>query len=117
MDNYWKGCPPKMNDARFLTDYRSSTRRELYIKYLNGIERDDDQRAFYQKNGENIMNNEWEILKRTQSCSPNACIHKSPTRTNPMSNYQELLLYNAVRTGKLKLPPCQKLKDYRMNPV
>lgn len=119
MDNYWKGCPARMDDARFLTDYRSSTRRELYIKYLNGNATDDAQRLFYQQNGKQIIDREWEILRKTQSCFPNPCVHKLPTRTNTVANIQEMQLYNAVKTGKINptsksYPHCQVYEDYRM---
>lgn len=119
MDNYWKGCPPRMDDGRFLQDFRTADRREQYIKTINGIVRDDDQRMFYQQNAEAIMNKEWEILRKTQSCFTNACIHTYPTRTSPGSNYEELQLYNAVRKNKImqgdkNYPYCKKMMDYRM---
>lgn len=118
MDNYWKGCPPRMNDGRFLQDFRMPDRREQYIKHINGIVRDDDQRMFYQQNGEMIMDREWDILRKTQSCFTNACIHNYPTRTSPGSNYEELKVYNAVRKNELKknnklYPHCKKMPDYR----
>jgi len=109
-----------MDDARFLTDYRQADTREQYIKTINGIVRDDDYRSFLQSNSETIMDNEWNVLRNTQSCFTNACIHNYPTRTSPGSNYEELKLYNAVRTDKLKrgdknYPTCQKLPDFRMS--
>jgi hypothetical protein len=120
MDNYWKGCPPRMNDGRFLQDFRTADRREQYIKHINGIVRDDDYRMFLQQNGAKVMDKEWEILRKTQSCFTNACIHNYPTRTSPGSNYEELQIYNAVRTNKLKksnkyYPHCKQMPDYRMS--
>jgi hypothetical protein len=119
MDNYWKGCPPRMDDGRFLQDFRSPSRREQYIKHINGIVRDDDQRMFYQQNAEQIMDREWQILRRTQSCFTNACIHNYPTRTSPGSNYEELQMYNAVRKNKImkedkQYPHCKQMADYRL---
>lgn len=118
MDNYWKGCPPRMDDGRFLQDFRSPSRREQYIKHINGIVRDDDQRMFYQQNAKQIMDREWDLLRNTQSCFTNCCIHNYPTRTSPGSNYEELQMYNAVRKNKLqktnaKYPHCVKMEDYR----
>lgn len=120
MDNHFKGCPPRMDDGRFLQDFRTADRREQYIKHMNGIVRDDDQRMFYQQNGELIMDKEWNILKNTQSCFTNVCIHNYPTRTSPGSNYEELKLYNAVRRNKIdkshpKYPKCDYMPDYRMH--
>lgn len=119
MDNYWKGCPPRMDDGRFLQDFRTADRREQYIKHINGIIRDDDQRMFYQQNAEQIMDREWEILRQTQSCFTNACIHNYPTRTSPGSNYEELQMYNAVRKNKImkedkNYPHCKRMSDYRL---
>jgi len=118
MDNYWKGCPPRMDDGRFLQDFRTADRREQYIKHINGIVRDDDQRMFYQQNAEKIMDREWNILREKQSCFTNACIHQYPTRTSPGENHVERELYNAVRKNKItkkhpQYPHCPKLPDYR----
>jgi len=119
MDNFFKGCPARMEDGRFLTDYRQADTREQYIRTINGITRDDDYRMFLQGNGESIIDREWDILRRTQSCQTNCCIHNYPTRTTPGSNYEELNLYNAVRTNRLKptdniYPRCSKKSDYRL---
>ncbi len=108
-----------MDDGRFLQDFRTADRREQYIKHINGIVRDDDQRMFYQQNAEQIMDREWDILRKTQSCFTNACIHNYPTRTSPGSNYEELQMYNAVRKNKLmkddkNYPHCKSLPDYRL---
>ena len=59
MDNFFKNCPPKMNDSRHLTDYRTATRREEYIKYVNNVVRNDDHRLFLQQNADRFMNDEW----------------------------------------------------------
>ena len=66
------------------------------------------------------MNREWDLLRKTQSCFTNCCIHNYPTRTSPGSNYEELQKYNAVRKNKVSkenknYPHCQKLPDYRMS--
>jgi hypothetical protein len=120
MDNYFKGCPPRMNDGRFLQDFRQANTREQYIKTINGIVRDDDYRMFLQQNGEQIMDKEWGVLRKTQSCQTNCCIHTYPTRTSPGSNYEELKLYNAVRSNRIKAgnanyPSCNFIPDYRMS--
>lgn len=108
-----------MDDGRFLQDFRTADRREQYIKTINGITRDDQQRSFYQNNAEEIMNREWEILRKNQSCFTNACIHNYPTRTTPGMNHEELQVYNQVRKNKLqqkdpKFPHCKSMADYRM---
>ena len=75
MDNYFKDCPPKMDDGRYLTDFRPTSIREQFIKSINGIVRDDEYRNFLQKNGESIIDREWSALRKTQSCHTNECVH------------------------------------------
>lgn len=120
MDNYFIGCPPKMEDGRFLTDLRTANTREQYIKTINGFVRDDDYRLFLQQNAEKIMDREWDQLKTSNSCRTNCCVHKYPTRTTNGTSYEELKTYNDVRTGRLKptdaqYPVCPKMADYRMS--
>jgi hypothetical protein len=118
MDNYFKGCPPRMNDGRFITDYRSADNVNLHIMAINGIRRDDDYRCFLQNNAQRIMDNQWNLAKKTQSCQTNACLHNYPTRTNLNMQREELQLYNAVRTNRVKngdsnYPVCRNGPDYR----
>lgn len=119
MDNYWKGCPPKMNDARFLTDYRQADVREVNRKRQIGIEDDHVLREYYQSNGEKFMDNEFNLLMRTNRCFTNSCIHTNPTRSNPELDYREMDLYNKVRMNKIKMgnpqfPTCKNLPNYRL---
>ncbi len=119
MDNVYKGCPAKMADARFLTDYRQSTTREQYIKTINNFSRDEDYRQFLQQNADQILDKEWDYLKSKNTCSVQVCIHSLPTQATHGSNNTELKLYNNVRTGKLKqnddgYPTCPNFPDYRI---
>jgi hypothetical protein len=82
-DNFFPKCPAMMSDGRFLTDYRADVRANEYIKYINGIERDDDYRLFLQANGEQIMDNQWNYLRKNKSCWVNECVHNYPTRMYP----------------------------------
>lgn len=116
MDNYYKNCPPRMDDARFLTNYKSSSCNNEYIKYLNGIVRDDDYRLFLQMNAEKYMDSEWMHLRKNESCWNNACVHKYPTRMDPRKFDEErqnanLLFTNSVLPNNLR---CEKFSDYRM---
>ena len=118
MDNYFNTCPPRMNDGRFLEDFRQANTREQFIKMQYGITDEDDYRAFLQKNADSIMNNDWNILRNTQSCKTNCCIHNYPTRATPGMNYEELKIYNAVRNNTLQsnnplYPACKQYPDYR----
>lgn len=120
MDNFYNGCPAKMEDGRFLTDYRTSNAREQYIKTINGFVRDDEYRMFLQQNGEQILDREWDHLKTTNSCPTTCCVHKYPTRTTHGTSYEELKMYNAIKSGKIKktdanYPHCPKLPDYRIS--
>ena len=51
-----------------------------YIKYTNGIVRDDDYRLFLQTNAEKMMDSEWLFLRENYSCFNNACVHNYPLR-------------------------------------
>lgn len=119
MDNIYHNCPPKMEDARFLTDYRSSTVRELSAQAASNIMHPDEYRKFLQKNAKQIMDRQWNIHRRSQACEPKVCIHNYPTRVSPGSFFEELRIYNDVRSGKIKpgdqnYPVCQQYEDYRM---
>lgn len=121
MDNYFQSCPPMMNDqGRHLTDFRSETSRNEYIKYINDIWRDDQYRLFLQLNGKEIMDNEWKFNKKRNSCWVNDCIHKYPTRANPRHFAQEREAYDSIfniATNKQMAPmrECHVYKDYRLN--
>ena len=117
MDNFFKSCPANMSDGRIFTDYRTSSRREQYNKTINGLVREDDYRAFLQSNGSKILDRIWTHNKEIYGCFPNQCIHRSPTRTTPANQYNEMQYYNAVRQNKpvaIK-PVCAPLLDYRAN--
>lgn len=121
MDNFYKGCPAKMEDGRHLTDYRSANAREQYIKTMNGFYRDDDYRIHLQENANKFMDTEWNFMSTQQACKPTCCVHRNPmTRTTTGANFNELALYNAVRSGKIgpsnsQYPSCDNLMDYRLS--
>ena len=116
MDNYYKNCPAKMDDGRFITNYKTSSCNNEYIKYMNGLVRDDDYRLFLQMNAEKIMDSEWLYLRKNDSCWNNACVHKYPTRMDPRFFVQERQDANLLFKSK-ELPQnlkCQGFADYRM---
>ena len=119
MDNFYNECPAKMEDARFLTDYRSSNTREQFIKSINGIARTDDYRAFLNENAEKIIDAEWDHLSLANSCKATTCVHTSPLRPSLGTTNKELQLYNDVQTGRMtkenpNYPMCKPHADYRM---
>ncbi len=116
MDNFFKNCPAKMEDGRHLTDYRTATRREEYIKFVNNIVRNDDYRIFLQNNGEKMMNTEFDYYKNTASCWTNNCVHTYPTRVYPPWFVEERNRYDnlAKSQGKI-LYKCTPKLDYRLN--
>ncbi len=117
MDNFFKNCPAVMSDGRQFTDYKTDTRRNEYIKYINNVIRDDDYRVFLQKNGENILDNEWQYNKKQMSCHENECIHKYPTRTLPQyfpkerQAFDDLFAPNRPHQNHT----CENYKDYRLS--
>ena len=123
MDNYFQNCPPMMEDqGRHLTDFKTATRRNEYIKYINDIWRDDQYRLFLQLNGGKILDNEWAWHKKNNSCWVNDCIHHYPTRNSPRHFVQERQAYDSVynlKTNRQLAPmrKCNTYRDYRLNPL
>ena len=116
MDNYYRNCPAKMDDARFLTNYKSASCNNEYIKYINGIVRDDDYRLFLQVNADKLLDSEWLYFKKNDSCWNNACVHNYPLRMDPRNFVQERDDANLLFTKK-ELPSslqCVRFADYRM---
>jgi hypothetical protein len=115
MNNYFKDCPAKMDDSRQFTDWRTATRREEYVKHINGIVRDDEYRVFLQKNAEKIMNGEWSYLKKNANCWKNGCTHNYPTRMDPAKFVEERSAHDeANKSGNGKFQ-CAAEKDYRLH--
>lgn len=121
MDNFFRTCPPKMEDqGRQLSDFQTSTRRNEYIKYVNDIYRDDQYRLFLQNNGKEIMDREWEYHKTHDKCWVNYCIHDYPTRVLPNQMVHERQVYDSISNPSTnqkfakdrQCPP--PMPDYRM---
>lgn len=113
MDNYFQECPPMMDDGRFLTDYRSSQVREELFRYKNCVPSENEARTFRIDNADQIMDDEWNYLRKEKSCMPEKkCFHKSPTtRVTTAYNNAEMLAYN----GEIPAPSCDNdCYDYRL---
>ena len=116
MDNYWKNCPAKGLDARGLTNYKSSSVNDEFIKYRYDIIRNDDYRNFLQKNAMSLADAEWAYLRATESCWNTACTHNYPLRMDPRKFVEErentdLLFKSKVLPDSFK---CRSFADYRM---
>ena len=120
MDNFYHNCPPMMSDGgRQFTDYKTPTRRNEYIKYINGITRDDQYRLFLQTNGSQIENNIWDYHKTNDSCKVNPCVHLYPTRNIPQHFMEEREAHdqralNNYQSDKPNMG-CPPYKDFRMS--
>lgn len=115
MDNFFKGCPPKMSDGRLFTEHRASVYVDEHVKAMNGITRDDNYRMFLQENGEKIANKEWDYMKDNKSCFVNECVHNYPTRVNPPWFEEELNNYNQLANPNHQPKfVCKPLNDFRM---
>ena len=117
MDNYYCNCPAMAGPGfRELTNYKSATCNNEYIKYVNGIVRNDDYRLFLQTNANAIANSEFIYFKENDSCFNNACVHKYPLRMDPRLFSKERENANELFTKK-ELPKsfeCTKYPDYRL---
>jgi len=104
-----------MDDGRFTTNYKTASCYNEYIKYQNGITRDDDYRLFLQLNAEKMMDNDWLNLRKTDSCWNNACVHNYPLRMDPRDFTKEIQNANALFRSNV-LPTdlkCNLYADYR----
>jgi hypothetical protein len=123
MDNFHGACPARMNDSRFITDYRNPTVRERENKKIFGSDiLDDKYRESLQKFGFKLSRNFGSKLyvDMTNTCATNTCIHTGRTRVVNKDLYNELKLYNNVRTGKLipsqsEYPKCSLFSSYKLN--
>ena len=68
MDNYFLTCPAMMSDGRLFTDYRASQVREDVFKRNNKLATENDTRSFITKNGDRILNNQWNNITHTFLC-------------------------------------------------
>ena len=113
-DNFFKGCPPVMSDGRLFTDYRTAVRTDQNIKRINGIERDDEYRIFLQSNAQQIMNSDWDNMRKNKSCWVNKCVHNYPTRMYPSWFVEQKnavdKAYNNQHSTEYQ---CLKFNDYR----
>lgn len=122
MDNYFQNCPPMMEDGRHLTDFKTATRRNEYVKYINDIWRDDQYRLFLQLNGKEIMDRENAYHNKYNRCWVNDCIHHYPTRSLPRHFYQERESFDSIFNLQTHKPlehmrQCKKYNDFRLNPL
>jgi hypothetical protein len=71
MDNrYFKnGCPPLMQDGRFVTNYLESRVFEQFIRNVNNIGSAQEYKRFLQVHGDNIMNRERAYQESINTCS------------------------------------------------
>ncbi len=122
MDNYFQSCPPMMEDqGRHLGDFKTATRRNEYIKYVNDVHRDDQYRLFLQLNGGEILDNMWNYQRKYNSCWVNDCIHHYPTRSNTRHFVQEREAYDSIfdpntNTQLAPMRQCKPYQDFRVNP-
>lgn len=97
MDNFYHQCPPQMEDqGRHLTDFRSTTVRDEYLKAKNNIYRDDDFRLYLQTNATDLMSSRNRYHLANNRCWVNDCVHKYPTRCNLHTMAKEKEVYDSM---------------------
>jgi len=85
MDNrYWSnGCPPLMSDGRFLTNHVRFNVVDQFIRNMNELPNNHEYRHFLQKNGDEILNKERQVLTKNNTCEVNGkCVPVSGKATN-----------------------------------
>lgn len=75
MDNrFWPyGCPAKMADGRFTTNYQNARVFNENIKQLNNIKTSCEYRQYLQNNGQKLINNENKFLQKCWVCQVRCC--------------------------------------------
>lgn len=75
MDNrFWPyGCPAKMADGRFTTNYQNPRVFNEKIREINNIKTSCEFRKFLQNNGGKLMDNENKYLNNCWMCQVRCC--------------------------------------------
>lgn len=120
MDPFFESCPAKMSDGRLFNDFKTATRRNEEIKYINDIRRDDKYRIMLQQNGATFMKRTEDYNKEKKSCIPTTCVHTYPTRVSTASFAEEIRRYNRrsmlnnQKNCNLQDLACPKFDNYKM---
>jgi hypothetical protein len=111
-------CPAKCGPGfRELTDYRPNVYINEQVKYINGLNRDDEYRMFLQNNGEKLMNGEWTYLKQNNSCFINECIFDNKHVMVHPTTFDSEMKRNNELLNKPRLSStyqCKKMDDFRL---
>lgn len=70
MDNrhFKYGCPPLMQDGRFITNYMGNRIFEQYIRNINKINSAQEYKQFLQSKGDIILNKERAYHQKINTC-------------------------------------------------
>ncbi len=77
MDNRYfsYGCPPLMQDGRFITSYVRGNVFDQFIRNINQINSSQDFREFLQTRGDEMLNKERaELVKNNVCCVNGSCV-------------------------------------------
>jgi len=115
MDNrYWSnGCPPLMQDGRFISNYVRFNVVDQYVRMLNNIESVHDYRAFLQSKGNDIVKLERESLIKNNTCDVNGqCLPLSGEgiKINGKTSLNVLPCKSCYNNKTTTTKTCNKLK-------
>jgi hypothetical protein len=85
MDNRYfsYGCPPLMQDGRFLTNHVRFNVFDQFVRNMNQIGTDAEYRKFLQTKGNSIIEKEKATLLKNNTCNVNGkCVPLSGAATN-----------------------------------
>jgi len=68
VNNKFKNCPPRMDDGRHFTDYRSSGRVEEHLQEINSIKTSYQYRQYLTENAVNIMKSNRAMVSSVNGC-------------------------------------------------
>ena len=120
MNNFYHQCPAEMSDGRIFGEFKTATRRNEYIKYVNGIYSNDQYRLFLQENGLKLADNVFKYHKMNDTCRVNPFIHNhKTTRVTPEEMAEEMRRHNERAMNNHKSTKrnngCIRHKDFRLN--
>jgi len=101
MDNryYNYGCPPLMNDGRFISNFIRSSTHDQKIRIINNIYSAHEYRNYIQNNGSSLINNIKSYLHENNKCSiEGRCLPMSGSTdfSNVQSNDNNTLWYGEL---------------------
>lgn len=123
-DNKHINCPPRMDDGRHFTDYRSNCHFNNLVRANNTVRNSHDYRMFLTSNARGLIELNRSYAGQRNGCGPRPNGKKEVSTMVPEQSIQictnnscniEFVNKNGIGLGRKysdSSPDCQSLKDY-----